>query len=146
MGDPMAPSERGEQRGGGSARLIREHVRRSGRASPSDNSNEQAGALERENTATGWLNDQSWLRPEGLHWEGRGDQRLETIFSRGICPPSVMKRRGTKRPVTSSGEDALLIKAFQKGDKRAFDQLAIRHKDIIFNLCYRFLGDLRRSQ
>jgi RNA polymerase sigma-70 factor (ECF subfamily) len=43
--------------------------------------------------------------------------------------------------VTSSGDDALLIKAFQKGEKKAFDQLVIRHKDRIFNLCYRFLGD-----
>jgi RNA polymerase sigma-70 factor, ECF subfamily len=47
----------------------------------------------------------------------------------------------TKRPVTSSGEDELLIKAFQRGEKSAFDQLVIRHKDRIFNLCYRFLGE-----
>jgi RNA polymerase sigma-70 factor (ECF subfamily) len=46
-----------------------------------------------------------------------------------------------RRPVTSSGDDAQLIKAFQKGDKKAFDELVIRHKDRIFNLCYRFLGD-----
>lgn len=52
---------------------------------------------------------------------------------------------GTRRPVTSSGDDALLIKAFQKGDKRAFDQLVIRHKDRIFNLCYRFLGDYEEA-
>jgi RNA polymerase sigma-70 factor, ECF subfamily len=52
---------------------------------------------------------------------------------------------GTKRPVTSSGEDALLIKAFQRGDKSAFDQLVIRHKDRIFNLCYRFLGDYEEA-
>lgn len=50
-----------------------------------------------------------------------------------------------KRPVTSSSEDALLIKAFQKGDKRAFDELVIRHKDRIFNLCYRFLGDYEEA-
>jgi RNA polymerase sigma-70 factor (ECF subfamily) len=47
--------------------------------------------------------------------------------------------------VTSSGDDALLIKAFQKGDKRAFDELVIRHKDRIFNLCYRFLGDYEEA-
>jgi RNA polymerase sigma-70 factor (ECF subfamily) len=51
----------------------------------------------------------------------------------------------TKRPVIPSGEDELLIKAFQKGDKRAFDQLVIRHKDRIFNLCYRFLGDYEEA-
>ena len=42
--------------------------------------------------------------------------------------------------MTSSGEDALLVKAFQKGDTKAFDELVIKHKDRIFNLCYRFLG------
>jgi len=47
--------------------------------------------------------------------------------------------------VTSSGEDALLIKAFQRGDKRAFDQLVVRHQDRIFNLCYRFLGDYEEA-
>jgi RNA polymerase sigma-70 factor (ECF subfamily) len=47
--------------------------------------------------------------------------------------------------VTSSGEDALLIKAFQKGDKKAFDELVIKHKDRIFNLCYRFLGDYEEA-
>jgi len=52
---------------------------------------------------------------------------------------------GTKRPLTSSGEDALLVKAFQKGDKRAFDELVIRHQDRIFNLCYRFLGDYEET-
>lgn len=47
--------------------------------------------------------------------------------------------------MTSSGDDALLIKAFQKGDKKAFDELVIRHKDRIFNLCYRFLGDYEEA-
>jgi RNA polymerase sigma-70 factor (ECF subfamily) len=47
--------------------------------------------------------------------------------------------------VTSSGEDALLVKAFQKGDKKAFDELVIKHKDRIFNLCYRFLGDYEEA-
>jgi len=47
--------------------------------------------------------------------------------------------------VTSSGDDALLIEAFQRGDKKAFDELVIRHKDRIFNLCYRFLGDYEEA-
>ena len=47
--------------------------------------------------------------------------------------------------MTSSGDDALLIKAFQKGDKKAFDELVIRHKDRIFSLCYRFLGDYEEA-
>lgn len=41
----------------------------------------------------------------------------------------------------SSIPDAELIKAFQAGDKDVFDELVIRYKDRIFNLCYRFLGD-----
>ena len=47
--------------------------------------------------------------------------------------------------MTSSGEDALLVKAFQKGDKKAFDELVIKHKDRIFNLCYRFLGEYEEA-
>ena len=47
--------------------------------------------------------------------------------------------------MTSSGDDALLIEAFQRGDKKAFDELVIRHKDRIFNLCYRFLGDYEEA-
>ncbi len=47
--------------------------------------------------------------------------------------------------MTSSGDDAVLIKAFQKGDKKAFDELVIRHKDRIFNLCYRCLGDYEEA-
>lgn len=47
--------------------------------------------------------------------------------------------------MTSSDDDALRIKAFQRGDKKAFDGLVIRHKDRIFNLCYRFLGDCEEA-
>ena len=47
--------------------------------------------------------------------------------------------------MTSSGDDALLVEAFQKGDKRAFDQLVIRHRERIFNLCCRFLGDYEEA-
>ncbi len=38
-------------------------------------------------------------------------------------------------------DDAALIKAFQAGDISVFDSLVIRHKDKVFNLCYRLLGD-----
>jgi RNA polymerase sigma-70 factor (ECF subfamily) len=38
-------------------------------------------------------------------------------------------------------EDVLLVRAFQAGDKSAFDELALRHKDRVFNLCFRLLGD-----
>jgi len=38
-------------------------------------------------------------------------------------------------------KDAALINAFLAGDKQAFDQLVIRHKDRVFTVCYWFLGD-----
>lgn len=38
-------------------------------------------------------------------------------------------------------EDAALIRTFQAGNKTVFDELVLRHKDKLFNLCYRFLGD-----
>lgn len=41
----------------------------------------------------------------------------------------------------SHGEDALLVAAFQSGDRAAFDRLVLKHKDRIFNLCCRLLGD-----
>ncbi len=38
-------------------------------------------------------------------------------------------------------DDAALIQAFQAGDREAFDQLVIRHKDRVFTMCYWFVGD-----
>ncbi|MCP4682677.1 MAG: sigma-70 family RNA polymerase sigma factor [Desulfobacterales bacterium] len=53
---------------------------------------------------------------------------------------------GPKKPSNPlNQDDAALIKAFQAGDKHAFDDLVIRHKDNIFNLCYRFLGDYEEA-
>ncbi len=37
--------------------------------------------------------------------------------------------------------DEELVRAFQAGDLRAFDELTIRHRDRIVNLCRRLLGD-----
>jgi len=34
-----------------------------------------------------------------------------------------------------------MVRVFQAGDRRAFDDLVRKYKDRIFNLCYRFLGD-----
>jgi RNA polymerase sigma-70 factor (ECF subfamily) len=48
---------------------------------------------------------------------------------------------GIKEPVSHSGEDAFLIRAFQEGDKEAFDRLVLKHKDRLFSLCYWYLGD-----
>jgi RNA polymerase sigma-70 factor (ECF subfamily) len=41
--------------------------------------------------------------------------------------------------------DAVLIKAFQSGDRTAFDKLVLRHKDDLFNLVYWFLGDYEEA-
>lgn len=38
-------------------------------------------------------------------------------------------------------DDTELVRSFAAGNKKAFDQLVMRHKDRIFNLCYWYLGD-----
>ena len=38
-------------------------------------------------------------------------------------------------------EDELLIQSFQADDVRAFDRLVIKYQDMVFNLCFRILGD-----
>lgn len=52
---------------------------------------------------------------------------------------------GIKEPVSRSEEDLLLVRAFQGGDREAFDRLVLRHKDRLFNLCYRYLGDYEEA-
>ncbi len=42
-------------------------------------------------------------------------------------------------------EDTALVKAFLAGEKGAFDNLVLRHKDRVFNLCYRFLGEYEEA-
>lgn len=37
--------------------------------------------------------------------------------------------------------DNQLVRAFQAGQTKAFDQLVIRHQDRVFTVCYRFLGN-----
>jgi RNA polymerase sigma-70 factor (ECF subfamily) len=48
-------------------------------------------------------------------------------------------------PAQKTNRDFELIRSFQSGEKTAFDQLVIRHKDRIFNLCYRILGDYNEA-
>jgi len=50
-----------------------------------------------------------------------------------------------KKATGSSEKDRKLIRAFQRGDKTAFDALVRKHKDKVFNLCYRFLGDRQEA-
>lgn len=42
-------------------------------------------------------------------------------------------------------EDAALVRAFQAGDKASFDELVLKHKDRLFNLCFRFLGNYQEA-
>jgi RNA polymerase sigma-70 factor, ECF subfamily len=43
-------------------------------------------------------------------------------------------------------EDEKDIADFIAGDREAFDRLVLRHKDRIFNLCWRLLGDLSDAE
>ena len=47
--------------------------------------------------------------------------------------------------VRSSEEDAAIVRAFQTGNRSAFDKLVLKHKDRLFNLCYWFLGDYQEA-
>jgi RNA polymerase sigma-70 factor (ECF subfamily) len=43
-------------------------------------------------------------------------------------------------------DDYALIRAFQNGEKAAFDTLVLRYQDRVFNLCIRFLGDYHEAE
>ena len=45
----------------------------------------------------------------------------------------------------STREDAILIMAFQEGDKAMFDELVLKHQHKVFNLCYRLSGDYQEA-
>jgi RNA polymerase sigma-70 factor (ECF subfamily) len=47
---------------------------------------------------------------------------------------------GRAAAVAAGPSDEVLVARVKAGDRRAFDVLAIRYKDRIFNLCYRKLG------
>lgn len=44
-----------------------------------------------------------------------------------------------------AGEDALLVRAYQGGDRTAFDKLVTKHKNRVFNVCYWYLGDYQEA-
>ena len=50
-----------------------------------------------------------------------------------------------KTSQSSGSKDAELIKAFQAGEKAAFDKLVLNHKDKVYNLCYWFIGDYQEA-
>ena len=47
----------------------------------------------------------------------------------------------TKPPPSTEPPETTWIRAFLRGDGRAFDRLVLAFKDRVFNLCYRMLGD-----
>ena len=50
-----------------------------------------------------------------------------------------------KKSARSARKDMTLIRAFQGGDKAAFDELVLKHQHKLYNLCYRFLGDYQEA-
>jgi RNA polymerase sigma-70 factor (ECF subfamily) len=50
-----------------------------------------------------------------------------------------------KKTASSKEGDETLVRAFQSGDKAAFDKLVIKHKDRLFNTIYWFLGDYEEA-
>lgn len=58
---------------------------------------------------------------------------------------SKLNKRNIKKPFSSYDDDKGLIRAIQFGDRNAFDELVLRHKDRLFNLIYRFLGDYQEA-
>lgn len=48
---------------------------------------------------------------------------------------------GGKQPEMDQQEEREWIKAFLAGDRSGFDQLVLRHKDRVFNVCYRMVGE-----
>ena len=44
-----------------------------------------------------------------------------------------------------SQEDTGLVEAFQANDKASFDKLVLKYKDMVFNVCYRMLGNYEEA-
>ena len=38
-----------------------------------------------------------------------------------------------------------LIKSFHTGDERSFDELVLRYQDMVFRVCYKFIGDYEEA-
>lgn len=47
----------------------------------------------------------------------------------------------TKYTPTNDLSDKILIERFKENDMRAFDKLVLKYQNLIFNLCFRFVGD-----
>lgn len=46
----------------------------------------------------------------------------------------------------SKEEDFVLIKDFISGNKKAFDALVLKHKNLVFTLCFRLLGNYEEAE
>lgn len=47
----------------------------------------------------------------------------------------------TKITARSNQEDEILIRDFLSGNSNAFDRLVVKHQSLVFNLCFRIVGD-----
>lgn len=56
-----------------------------------------------------------------------------------------MDRLETTSEINNNFDDNALIKEFQNQNEAVFDQLVIKYKDRIFNICYRFLGNYEEA-
>jgi RNA polymerase sigma-70 factor (ECF subfamily) len=56
-----------------------------------------------------------------------------------------MEMGDEKRTLQASEEDSRLVRAFQSGDRSAFDRIVLRHKNRVFNLCHWFLVDYQEA-
>ncbi len=71
------------------------------------------------------------------------ESRKAVIHQRNFCLLKLSKNMSNEAIQSDHSvmEDTQLINAFKGGNKTAFDGLVRKHKDRVFNLCYRFLGD-----
>ena len=53
-----------------------------------------------------------------------------------------MKANGSEK---DRENDMQWVRDFKAGDRSAFDKIMLKHKDRVFNLCYRFMGDLQEG-
>jgi len=54
-----------------------------------------------------------------------------------------MHRSGSEK---DNERDMQWVRDFRAGDRSAFDHLMLKHKDRVFSLCYRFLGDFQEAK
>ena len=51
-----------------------------------------------------------------------------------------------KKDENNSGNDSDLVSSFKNGNSAAFERIVIKYQDRIFNLCYRFLGNMQEAE